>query len=233
MPTPIPTNSTRDVPRAARPAQDISLIATPNGAILTGEIKKYRTYQEMVEDAQPMRLASVANGSMDETYQVPEDHIGGILYERDFVNQTWKLLYSKKDMATSLFIDWSNILNIPAWVGGVSNKREKLTNHRYAETRTTYYSYGNYILILPDPSTVGLGAQIVLEQYNGQGTVCVPVVSIGMPGVTLGQVDPSLSSSSLYTIARTDTAMHTIGTMRIPSSCSCSGCSGTSCPLPV
>ena len=201
---PIRNRATRDL-GASKATQDISMIATPAGAIVTGEIRKYETYQEMVSDAQPMRLASVRNASMDENYPVPEAHRGGILFQRDFVNQTWLVLYTTVDMMTNLYIDWSHVLNIPAWVGGVSNNRVRLTSNRYAETRTTYYSYGSFILILPDPSTVGLGDQIILEQYNGQGTVCVPVVGQNGQGVTLNQVDPSLGSTSLYTVQKSGT----------------------------
>lgn len=201
---PIRNRATRDL-GASKATQDISMIATPAGAIVTGEIRKYETYQEMVSDAQPMRLASVRNASMDENYPVPEAHRGGILFQRDFVNQTWLVLYTTVDMMTNLYIDWSHVLNIPAWVGGVSNNRVRLTSNRYAETRTTYYSYGNFILILPDPATVGLGDQIILEQYNGQGTVCVPVVGQNGQGVTLNQVDPSLGSTSLYTVQKSGT----------------------------
>jgi len=206
---PIRNRATRDL-GAPKATQDISMIATPAGAIVTGEIRKYETYQEMVSDAQPMRLASVANASMDENYPVPEAHRGGILFQRDFVNQTWIVLYTTVDMMTNLYIDWSHVLNIPAWVGGVSNNRVRLTSNRYAETRTTYYSYSNFILILPDPATVGLGDQIILEQYNGQGTVCVPVVGQNGQGVTLNQVDPSLGSTSLYTVQRSGTVSGSI-----------------------
>ncbi len=206
---PIRNRATRDL-GAVKATQDISMIATPAGAIVTGEIRKYETYQEMVSDAQPMRLASVRNASMDQDFAVPEEHRGGILFQRDFVNQTWLVLYTTVDMMTNLYIDWSHILNIPAWVGGVSNNRVRLTSNRYAETRTTYYSYGSFILILPDPASVGLGDQIVLEQYNGQGTVCVPAVGVNAQGVTLNQVDPSLGSTTLYTVQRTGTVVGSV-----------------------
>ena len=194
--------ATRD--NAAKASQTLSMISTPNGAILTGEVKKYMTYQEMVTDPQPMRLASVSNASMDTDYAVPEDHKGGVLYQYDAVNANWLLLYTTKDLMSGLYIDWNQIMNVPLWVGGVSNNRVRLNANKYATTRTTYFSYGNYILILPDPNDVSLGDQIVLEQYSGQGTICIPLTTQIAGGVHLNQVDPSLGSKGLYTITRTD-----------------------------
>lgn len=194
--------ATRD--NALKATQTLSMISTPNGAILTGEVKKYMTYQEMVTDPQPMRLASVSNASMDTDYAVPEDHKGGVLYQYDAVNANWLLLYTTKDLMSGLYIDWNQIMNVPLWVGGVSNNRVRLNANKYATTRTTYFSYGDYILILPDPNDVSLGDQIVLEQYSGRGTICIPLTTQIAGGVHLNQVDPSLGSKGLYTVTRTD-----------------------------
>ena len=160
--------------QATKSPYNLSYVNTPSGATITGEIRKYNTYKDMMLDEAPTRLASVLNASMDTDYAVPEDHKGGMLYQRDFINNTWILLYTANDLAVQTPVDWSNILNVPKWVGGVSNNRVRLIKNTFAETRTTYYSYGDYILVLPDPETAQLGDQIVLEQYKGQGAICVP-----------------------------------------------------------
>lgn len=154
----------------------MSFIQTAAGVTITGEIKRYLTYQDMITDPAPTRLASVANGSRDTNYLVPSDHIGGVLYQRDFITNTWVLLYTDKDLAVPTYIDWSHILNTPPWVGGVSNNRVKLTADTPAVPRTTYYSFGDHKLILPDASLndVHLGDEIVLEQYSGIGTIVAP-----------------------------------------------------------
>ena len=131
----------------------VSFIQTSTGAIITGEIKRYDTYKQMVEDPAPTRLASVVNASrdhqqylehvIDEDYTVPDEHIGGILYQHDFVNGTWILLYTEADLAVPTYVEWERILNVPPWVGGVSNHRVKLVENTYAVPRTTYYCYGN------------------------------------------------------------------------------------------
>ena len=151
-----------------------SILTTPSGATISGEIRQYNTYKEMVSDIAPARLASVVNASMDKDYPVPEEHRGGILYQHDNVNDAWILLYSTEDLTVPTRINWPNIVNVPKWVGGISFNRVKLTENRIAETRTTYFSYGDYILVLPDPNTVELGDQIALEQYKGQGAICYP-----------------------------------------------------------
>lgn len=149
----------------------VSFIQTQSGATITGEIKRYLTYKDMVEDPAPTRLASVTNASRDDGYAVPEDHVGGVLFQRDFINNTWILLYTEADLAVPTYVDWSHILNVPPWVGGVSNNRVKLTQHTNAVPRTTYYSYGPYKLMLPPADMVPLGDEIVLEQYDNYGFV--------------------------------------------------------------
>lgn len=156
----------------------VSFIQTASGATITGEIKRYLTYQEMVSDPAPARLATVANGSHDdpEVYTVPEEHIGGVLYQRDFVTNTWVLLYTEKSLAVPTYIEWNYILNVPPWVGGVTHNRKKLVEDTVAELRTTYYSFDNFKLIIPPASTKGveLGEEIVLEQYSGYGAIIIP-----------------------------------------------------------
>ena len=156
----------------------VSFIQTASGATITGEIKRYLTYQEMVSDPAPARLATVANGSHDdpEVYTVPEEHIGGVLYQRDFVTNTWVLLYTEKSLAVPTYIEWNYILNVPPWVGGVTHNRKKLIEDTVAELRTTYYSFDNFKLIIPPASTKGveLGEEIVLEQYSGYGAIIIP-----------------------------------------------------------
>lgn len=161
----------------------VSFIQTSAGAMITGEIKRYATYKELMEETAPTRLASVSNasrdheqylrGEIDTDYNVPEDHVGGILYQRDFINSTWILLYTDSDLSIPTFVEWDNILHVPAWVGGVSNNRVKLVQNTYAVPRTTYYSFGNYRLVLPpaNHASVKLGDEIVLEQYENYGAV--------------------------------------------------------------
>ena len=50
----------------------VSFIQTTAGAMITGEIKRYDTYHDMITDAAPTRLASVSNASRDEDYDVPD-----------------------------------------------------------------------------------------------------------------------------------------------------------------
>lgn len=166
-----------------RNSYGVSFIQTSAGAMITGEIKRYATYKELMEETAPTRLASVSNasrdheqylrGEIDTDYNVPEDHVGGILYQRDFINSTWILLYTDSDLSIPTFVEWDNILHVPAWVGGVSNNRVKLVQNTYAVPRTTYYSFGNYRLVLPPANhvSVKLGDEIVLEQYENYGAV--------------------------------------------------------------
>lgn len=161
----------------------VSFIQTSAGAMITGEIKRYQTYKQMMEETAPTRLATVANasrdheqfvrGELDVDYAVPDEHVGGILYQRDFINSTWILLYTDADLSIPTFVEWDNILHVPAWVGGVSNNRVKLVQDSYAVPRTTYYSFGNYRLVLPPANhpDVKLGDEIVLEQYENYGYV--------------------------------------------------------------
>ena len=161
----------------------VSFIQTSAGAMITGEIKRYQTYRQMMEETAPTRLASVSNasrdheqylrGEIDTDYAVPNEHVGGILYQRDFINSTWILLYTDSDLSIPTFVEWDNILHVPAWVGGVSNNRVKLVEDTYAVPRTTYYSFGNYRLVLPPANhpSVKLGDEIVLEQYENYGWV--------------------------------------------------------------
>lgn len=149
----------------------VSFIQTSAGATITGEIKRYWTYKDMVTDPAPTRLASVANASRDEDYAVPEDHVGGVLYQRDFINSTWILIYTSKDLAVQTYVEWEHILNVPPWVGGVSNNRVKVTQDTFAVPRTTYYSYGPFKVMLPPVDKVQLGDEIVLEQYDNYGFV--------------------------------------------------------------
>ena len=156
----------------------VSFIQTAAGAVITGEIVRFNTYQEMCESTSisATRLASVANASHDEDYDVPPDHIGGVLYQRDTISNTWVLLYSEKDLAVPTYVNWNHILDIPKWVGGITHNRVKLTENRFAELRTTYYSFGSYNLIMPRPDETkvvrgetvyafDLGEEVVLEQY--------------------------------------------------------------------
>ena len=168
-------NTTRQA--AVKSAYGLSFYSTPSGAVIEGSTRQYATYKAMVTDAAPTRLGAVLNASMDTDYPVPAEHKGGILYQYDSVNSTWVLLYTVEDMTVPTRINWPNILNVPKWVGGITNNRVKLTANRFAETRTTYYSFGDYILVLPDPNTVGLGDQIALEQYDGQGAICYPYIA--------------------------------------------------------
>ena len=149
----------------------VSFIQTSAGATITGEIKRYWTYKDMVTDPAPTRLASVANASRDEDYAVPEDHVGGVLYQRDFINSTWILIYTSKDLAVQTYVEWEHILNVPPWVGGISNNRVKVTQDTFAVPRTTYYSYGPFKVMLPPVDKVQLGDEIVLEQYDNYGFV--------------------------------------------------------------
>jgi len=156
----------------------VSFIQTAAGAVITGEIVRFNTYQEMCESTNisATRLASVANASHDEDYDVPPDHIGGVLYQRDTISNTWVLLYSEKDLAVPTYVNWNHILDIPKWVGGITHNRVKLTENRFAELRTTYYSFGSYNLVMPRPDETkvvrgetvyafDLGEEVVLEQY--------------------------------------------------------------------
>ena len=171
-------------------AYGVSYIQTAAGAVITGEIKRYNTYKDMCHDANinlgGTRLASVANASHDEDFEVPADHIGGVLYQRDYVGGTWILLYSEKDLAVPTYVNWNHILDVPPWVGGITHNRVKLTENRLAELRTTYYSFGRYNLIVPRADlmktvtkeklngtyetissyAIELGEEIVLEQYE-------------------------------------------------------------------
>lgn len=176
----------------------MSFIQTAAGAVITGDIKRYETYEEMDTDPAPSRLASVANASHDEEYDVPSDHVGGVLYQRDTISNDWILLYSESDLAVPTYVNWEHILNIPPWVGGITHNRVKLTEDRLADLRTTYYSFGRYKLIVPradlkrtitkrhrDGTTtvteeyaIPLGEEIVLEQYQ------IPVDEIDDNGVT-------------------------------------------------
>ena len=158
----------------------VSFIQTSAGAMITGEIKRYATYKAMMEETAPTRLASVANASRDTDYDVPVEHQGGILYQRDYINSTWILLYTDADLSIPTYVEWDNILHVPAWVGGVSNNRVKLIKNTVGVPRTTYYSFGNktdlsrpYRLLLPLTGTEGLqlGDEIVLEQYENTSIV--------------------------------------------------------------
>ena len=161
-------------------AYGVSFIQTSAGAMITGEIKRYATYKEMMEETAPTRLASVANASRDKDYDVPVEHQGGILYQRDYINSTWILLYTDADLSIPTMVEWNNILHVPAWVGGVSNNRVKLDRNMVGVPRTTYYTFGNktdlskpYRLLLPITGTEGLqlGDEIVLEQYENTSIV--------------------------------------------------------------
>ena len=54
---------------------------------------------------------------------------------------------------------------------GGNLRRVRLDNNVNALTNVMYYSFGNYILTLPNPSEYPLGTRIGLEQYNGTGSV--------------------------------------------------------------
>lgn len=166
----------------------VSYIQTAAGAVITGEIKRYDTYKDMFHDAQvgATRLASVANASHDEDFDVPADHVGGVLYQRDTIGNTWILLYSEKDLAVPTYVNWNHILDVPKWVGGITHNRKKLTEDTVAELRTTYYSFGTFNLFIPRADlkrtirkerrdgtiqieseyAFDLGEEIVLEQYE-------------------------------------------------------------------
>lgn len=176
----------------------VSFIQTAAGAMITGEIKRYNTYKDMVTDPAPTRLASVSNASRDEDYPVDDDHKGGILFQRDFINSTWIKIYSDEDLALPTYIDWSHILNVPLWVGGVSNNRVKLNTHTYAVPRTTYYSYGPYRLILPPAEEVKLGEEIILEQYDSYGIVLYYIDPDRVPKPAYAQTKTDDSTGKTY-----------------------------------
>ena len=165
----------------------VSFIQTAGGAVITGEIKRYPTYKAMCADTNiaATRLASVTNASHDEDYDVPADHVGGVLYQRDTISNTWVLLYSERDLSVPTYVNWDRILDIPKWVGGITHNRVKLTQNMFAELRTTYYSFGPYNLIMPRPDekkivhgeevySFDLGEEIVLEQYDNVGAILIP-----------------------------------------------------------
>lgn len=56
-------------------------------------------------------------------------------------------------------------------MGGNELRRVELTNSQTADINTAYYSFGNYVLTLPNPSNLKIGARVVLEQWSGNGSV--------------------------------------------------------------
>lgn len=75
-------------------------------------------------------------------------------------------------------VDWTTLVSgdiiWSEWTtlgSGNSLKRVKLTSNMTAKKNIMYYSFDNFTLTLPDPTTLKLGVQVGLEQYANYGAV--------------------------------------------------------------
>jgi len=88
------------------------------------------------------------------------------------------------------------------WIPFGGSRRVKLTANTTAQAGVIYYSFGNYTLTLPNPTSLTLGNVVVLKQYTGTG-----IVTDGTYEVTTSP-DYELGSDGLPTVTIVGATMY-------------------------
>lgn len=91
-----------------------SSFVTPTGVTITGTLKEYTTYANMLADDQVPKFALVVDATGDPTVTS-----GSAMYVRDVINNQWRKFWEAESVDAIMngiasSVDWNNIQNKPS-----------------------------------------------------------------------------------------------------------------------